>query len=139
MTVIDTRLSAKEAEAAMWIAASLVDESDVESQYLDNDHLVMRLRAKGFTDNQIREEGRALEDLVAKRILPPELNAIQIEALKEAVERTTWIECYAEDSLGLSGPEGLNEALKAIRSLAAKLEQRDVEILQLAYGEYGFQ
>lgn len=134
---MDIGLGMKEGEAICWITAELIDYADKPNDQLDESSIILRLRAMGFTNAEIRAEGQMLEDLVAKRVLPTALTVIQTEALREAVERTTWIECYAEDNAKVSGPEGLAEALEAIRQLAVKLEERGVEVVQLAYGEYG--
>ena len=136
MPKIAVELSDKEAEAIVWLTAHLIDFAHADDTQLEDDHIVRRLRMHGYSNVQIQEEGEALEDFAAKRILPPALTAIQSEALKDAVEKTTWIQCYAEDTLNLSGREGLAEALKALRDLAEKLEQRGVEITHLTYGEY---
>jgi hypothetical protein len=133
---MDIELSVKESEAIVWITAELIDFADVDDDDLDEQSAVRHLRMLGFSDEQIRAEGKILEELAFKRILPPALTTIQIEALKHAVEHTSWIDCYAEDSLRVAGPGALAEALEAIRLLATKLEERGVEIVQLAYGEY---
>lgn len=133
MTVINQRLplNRKEAEALAWGLAGIGDFIDrrIESP---TDPLAILINL-GYSRDQIGEAVEGLWEVAYGDWLAGGWTDLEKAILRCCIENTDWIGVYRTSEPTKSSPGHIEEALAALRSLAAKFEHFGIEVNHLPF------
>lgn len=121
----------KEGEALMWGLAQIGDYLD-RTPTEASDPLYILLHA-GYTRPQIKMGVEGLWEVAYGKYLGGGWTELEKTILRLCVENTSWITTYRTTAPTRDNPGFINEALGALRSLAAKFDKLGVEINHLPY------
>jgi hypothetical protein len=119
-------LNDKEAEALMWGLAQVGDNIDRKVE--EPTDPLFGLMAMGYTRPAIAEAVGGLWEVAYGHKLEGDWTELEEAILRACVEQTTWINVYRTHPPTKDSPPHINEALKALRTLAAKLDKLGIEI-----------
>jgi hypothetical protein len=119
--IIKVPLDGREGEAIMWALGQIVNEPEREA-YGPTDPLRVLLDA-GHKRSEIMKVGEALFQFAYDDWITGPLTDVQRDILRVCVENSTFLIAYRQNFPGL-----LQEAEKALRTLAVKLEAFGIEV-----------
>lgn len=119
-----------EKHAILWVTAHMCDHADFED--LDDTHIVSILRREGYSNVEINQIGEGMEDWVVAEFMPTDLTPPQITALKCVVQDSELVHVERVVLPAYGTPSHPDKCRAGLRALAAKLEQRGVEITRIA-------
>lgn len=121
------KLTLWERHGITWITAHMIDQAnDLD---LSDDHVVVLLRAQGYSNREIAEIGEGMEHWCIRRWVPRDLTKPEVFALKILIENSP---------IASRGPENpfrqqdTDDARMGLRFLALKLEQRGFEVSHIS-------
>lgn len=124
-------LNDKEAEALMWGLAQVGDNIDREVE--DRTDPLFDLLAMGYTRPTIAKAVEGLWEVAYGHKLEGGWTELEEAILQACVEKTTWINTYRNFAPTKDSPPHIAEALEALRTLAAKLDELGIEVNFIAF------
>lgn len=124
-------LTKKEGEAICWGLGRIGDFIEREP-HGPADPLAILL-AMGYTRNMITVAIEGLWDVAFGDVLPDEFTKLEGHILRLCIENTDWITVYRTAAPTKYSQPHIDEALSALRSLAAKFEKLGIEVNHLPF------
>lgn len=116
----------KEGEAIMWGLGQISNWPDREAEG-PSDPLFVLLDLQ-YSREAIMESCVEMFSIAYDHLLCEPLTALEKAILKVCVEKTTWVDAYRRGEPTADNPAAINEALRTLRELSAKLEDFGIEI-----------
>ncbi|UIS25265.1 hypothetical protein [Erythrobacter phage vB_EliS-L02] len=124
-------LNDKEAEALMWGLAQVGD--NIDREVTDRTDPLYGLLALGYTRPMIAKVVESLWEVAYGHKLEGGWTELEKAILKACVESTSWINVYRTHPPTNTSPPHIAQALEALRTLAAKLDEFGVEVNFIAF------
>lgn len=126
-----TPLYQKEKEALLWMLAEIAYR--VTQKVSSPTEAVFILKAAGHKPKDIAKAVERVETQVFAGALTAPFSPLELLILQTCVEQSTWINQYRNGGATAGNQGFIDEALSALRTLAAKLEGFGIEITHIPF------